>query len=51
MGVTSEIDRICCNIIEDKLLKYERVAKSFSKFFEQDELERIIDRKADIELV
>ena len=38
-------------MVNKKLSEYDRIAKCFSKFFEQDELQYIIERKADIELV
>lgn len=37
--------------LETKLKNYERVAKQFSQFFDEDELGQIIDRKADVELI
>ena len=34
-----------------KLDSYEQVVKSFSKFFDTDELAAVLERKADMELV
>jgi spore coat polysaccharide biosynthesis protein SpsF (cytidylyltransferase family) len=42
---------LCTEITNRKLNQYERVANSFSKFFNQDELSEILDRKADLELI
>ena len=38
-------------LLEDKFKKYEKIAKSFEEFFNQEELGSIIDRKADLELI
>ena len=37
--------------VEMKLLEYDKVAKSFRQFFDQDEIATLLDRKADIELI
>ena len=37
--------------MENKFTKYEKVMTSFGKFFDQDELSSILDRKADVDLV
>lgn len=42
---------MCSDMVELKLMGYDRVAASFSKYFDQDELQYIVERKADIELV
>ena len=34
-----------------KLYRYDKVAKAFGKFFGQEELQTILDRKADLELI
>ena len=41
----------CEKIMHIKFARYDQVAKSFQKFFDQDELERRIERKADIVFV
>ena len=33
------------------MINYERVLNQFSKFFDQEELSKIIERKADVSLV
>jgi len=50
-GVADEIESLCTEITSRQLSQYDRVAKSFQKFFNQDELETILDRKADLELI
>ena len=42
---------MCTEITTKKLEQYDRVAAAFQKFFNQDELGEILDRKADIELI
>lgn len=34
-----------------KLLNYDKVAKQFARFFDQEELQMVLDRKADLELI
>ena len=50
-NIATEIDGICAEIIKKKLIQYERVANSFAHFFNQDELNQVLDRKADLELI
>jgi len=50
-NIASEIDGICTEIIKKKLNQYERVVTAFSQFFNQDELNQLLDRKADLELI
>ena len=38
-------------MIDKKFVVYEKVAKSFRKFFNTDELEKRINRKADLAMV
>jgi hypothetical protein len=45
------IDELCTKITTNKLSQYDRVAKSFTRFFNQDELGQILDKKADLELI
>lgn len=42
---------MCKIVVEEKFHNYEKVYKAFQKFFNSDELDFIISRKADIELV
>ena len=46
-----KIRNICKEIITEKLGLYDKITKSFSKFFSSDELDEVISRKADIELL
>jgi len=50
-NIATEIDGICGGIIKKKLIQYDRVANSFQHFFNQDELNQVLDRKADLELI
>ena len=50
-NLATEIDGVCAQIIKQKLKDYERVVNAFSKFFNEDELNQVLDRKADIELI
>lgn len=51
VGVSTEIERLCGDAVDQKLSLYDRVAESFQRFFGQDELQQVLDRKADLELV
>ena len=39
------------DFMKNKLMQYEKVVNSFKKFFDQEEIGALIDRKADIELL
>ena len=39
------------DILKEKLTQYDKVVTSFKKFFDQEEIGALIDRKADIELL
>lgn len=38
-------------IADEKFKEYDRITKTFSRFFNSDELDRLIDQKADIEMI
>lgn len=50
-NIEGEISLICQSVIKQKLIQYEKVAKQFQQFFNTEEIQSIVDRKADIELI
>lgn len=49
--INQQIDVVCTDIINDKLKNYEKVTKSFQKYFCQEDLGSILDRKADLDMI
>ena len=49
--IQNHVEQFCTDTISKKLVQYEKVAKSFQKFFNHEELSEILDNKADLELI
>jgi hypothetical protein len=50
-NMAEEIDQAVKKGLAKYMSNYERVLNQFSKFFDQEELAKVIDRKADVSLV
>jgi hypothetical protein len=50
-NLMSEVQEIVNNITDTKFANYDRVANSFSKFFNSEELEKALNNKADLHLI
>ena len=50
-NMAEEIDQSVQKGLAKYMSNYERVLNQFSKFFDQEELAKLIDRKADVSLV
>lgn len=50
-NLMSEVQDIVNNITNAKFANYDRVANSFSKFFNSEELEKALNNKADLHLI
>ena len=51
INMSSEVDHSVQRGLAKYMVNYEKVLGQFQKFFDQEELSKIIDRKADVTLV
>ena len=49
--MSTEVDQSVKRGLQKYMVNYERVLNQFQKFFDQEELAKIIDRKADVHMV
>ena len=51
LNLKERLSDVCKIVVEERFHNYEKVCKAFQKFFNSDELDYVISRKADIEHV